>query len=233
MREPWWMLLSILPTPARLCSTCYDFEATAISFNDLGNGQVQVNATVGNRGITGKDVWIRIYPIIGGGAYEFPIAELRVGDFNPLQTIDLSGNYTLPVTNKSIEFIAIVDDGHDYTEITEHNNNIKISYVLTSIDDDAESQENYLSIYPMPFADEVKFEYLLDKDYRNVTVKVFDLSGKLWVELSNCPSDNGPNYVTWRNTSMPAGNYIYKLTGEGVSGSETLLFTGRMTKVIR
>ena len=44
----------------------YDFEATSISFNDLGNGQVQINATTGNRGIKGREVWFRIYPVIGG-----------------------------------------------------------------------------------------------------------------------------------------------------------------------
>jgi hypothetical protein len=211
----------------------YDFEATAISFDELGNGQVRVNATVGNRGITGKNVWVRIYPIIGGGAYEFPIAEMLVENFNPLQPVDLSGVYTLPVTDKSIEFIAIVDDGYDYTEITELNNSIKISYVVTAIDENPESEENSLSVYPMPFADEVNFNYFLDREYSNVTLKVFDLSGKLWLELGNCPSDNGSNHVTWRNTSMPEGNYIFKLTGEGVSGPKTVLFTGRLTKLVK
>ena len=46
----------------------YDFEATAISFNDLGEWTGTGECHAGNRGITGKDIWVRIYPIIGGGA---------------------------------------------------------------------------------------------------------------------------------------------------------------------
>jgi hypothetical protein len=105
--------------------------------------------------------------------------------------------------------------------------------VVTAIDENTESQENSLSVYPMPFADEVNFNYFLDREYSNVTLQVFDLSGKLWMELGNCPSDNGSNHVTWRNTGMPEGNYVYKLTGEGVSGPETVLFTGRLTKMFK
>jgi hypothetical protein len=147
-----------------------------------------------------------------------------------LQTIEISGVYTLPVTDKSIEFIAIVDDGYDYTEITEQNNLIRIGYVATAIDDPLR-QEKVLNVFPMPFADDVNFEYLLDKEYRSVTLKVFDLSGKLWMELGNCPSEDGINSLQWRNTGMPQGNYVYRMTGQDASGSETLLFTGRLTKV--
>lgn len=209
----------------------YDFEATSLSFTDLGNGQVQVDATVGNRGIAGKEVWIRIYPIIGGGAYEFPFAEIRVSQFNPLQTIDLSGNYTLPATDKSIEFIAIVDDGYDFTEITELNNSLRISYVATGVENPLTSSSE-LTVYPMPFSDEVNFDYNLEKEYGNLSLKVFDFSGRLRVELSHCPAATGSNHLVWRSTDLPAGNYIYKMTGsEG--GSEKLLFTGRITKVAR
>jgi hypothetical protein len=210
----------------------YDFEATSLSFTDMGGGQVQVNATVGNRGITGKDVWVRIYPIIGGGAYEFPIAEIRVEDFNPQQTIDLAGNYTLPVTDKSIEFIAIVDDGYDFTEITELNNTLTISYLPTALNDPL-TLESALTVYPMPFSDEVNFAYSLEKEYGSISLRVYDLNGRLWVELDNCPSAAGTNSLIWRSTDMPVGNYIYKLTGKEVVGAETLLYTGRLTKVIR
>jgi len=93
---------------SKLMLDLYDFEATMISVTDIGNGQVQLNATAGNRGISGKDVWFRIYPIIGGGTNEFPIAEIRIENFDPQQQYDLSGVYTVPLTDKSIEFIAIV-----------------------------------------------------------------------------------------------------------------------------
>jgi hypothetical protein len=42
----------------------------------------------------------------------------------------------LPVTDESIEFIAIIDDGYDYVEITEVNNIIRIDYIPEDIDMD-------------------------------------------------------------------------------------------------
>jgi hypothetical protein len=210
----------------------YDFEATRISFDDLGNGQVQVNASADNRGLGGKDVWFRIYPIIGGGTYEFPIAEIRVENFVPGQQIDLSGIYKLPVTDKSIEFIAIVDDGYDFVEITEMNNSIKTSFVVTATDD-TKIQGNTLTVYPMPFSDDVTFEYTLDKDYINVALRVFDLNGKLRLEINDLPSANGVNSVHWRSTDLPAGNYIYKVSGQVNAGIPEVIFTGRLTKINR
>jgi hypothetical protein len=207
----------------------YDFEASSVTFDDLGNGTVQVNATVSNRGIPANDVWIRIYPVIGGGTHEFPIAEIRVENFDPLQTINISGIYTLPVTDKSIEFLVIADDGYDYTEIMEVNNSIQISYLSTEINNPSSTQ-NRLDVYPMPFTDEVNLSYSLEKNYKNVSVQIFDLSGKLWMQIGNCPGNSGENKVVLRNSSMPAGNYIYKLTGNEISGMKTLLFTGRLVK---
>lgn len=209
----------------------YDFEARSLSFTDLGNGQVRVSATIGNRGITAEQVWVRIYPIIGGGAYEFPLAEQRVENFDPMQSIDLSGDYTLPVTDKSIEFIVIVDDGYDYTEITELNNNLKIAYSVTDLHDNPADAVS-LTAYPVPFDDEVNFAYTLDKAYSSISLKVYDLNGVFRAEVEYCPSNAGTNSVTWRNADLPAGNYIYKMTGKE-GGSEKLLFTGRITKVVR
>jgi hypothetical protein len=206
----------------------YDFEATTISYDDLGNGQVQINATINNRGINASDVWLRIYPVIGGGTYEFPVAELRVENFSPLQSIDISGIYTLPVTDKSIDFIAIADDGYDYTEITEVNNTIEVNYRATGIED-IDHSSNSLQVFPVPFNDEVSFSYTLNGDYGNLQLKVYNMSGKLSMLISNCPANKGSNLVTWRNSSMPAGNYIYKLTGENM-GHEVLLFSGMLVK---
>ncbi len=216
----------------RLMLDLLDFEAISITFDYLGNGQVRVTATAGNRGIVGDSVWFRIYPIIGGGVYEFPIAEVLLDEFIPGQTIELSGVYTLPVTDESIEFIAIIDDGYDYVEITEVNNIIRIDYIPEDIDMDM-TEGNSLVIYPMPFSDDVNFRYTLLKEYNNITLRVYDLEGKLWVELSEWPAEAGLNSVQWRNTGMPDGNYIYKLYGEETGNTETLLFTGQLTKIVQ
>jgi hypothetical protein len=208
----------------------YDFEAATISYNDLGNGQVQVNATVGNRGILGNQVWVRIYPIIGGGAHEFPFAEIRVENFTPLQQINLSGTYTLPATDKSIAFMVIVDDGYDVTEITELNNSLTVNYIATTLEDKVTAEE-YLTVYPMPFADDVNFDYYLDREYNDIMLKVFDMTGKTWTEIHNCPSAPGINRLNWRNSGMPRGNYLYRMTAKDTAGAEKILFSGRLTKV--
>jgi hypothetical protein len=214
---------------AKVLADLYDFEASSLSFNNIGNGQVQVSASVLNKGIVGKDVWVRIYPVIGGGAHEFPIAETRVEHFNPMQSIDLFGNYTLPVTDKSIEFIVIVDDDLDYVEVTELNNDLKVSYLASSTDNPSDL-EQYFVAYPIPYKDEVHFEYTLKTEYQQVTMQVFDLSGKLWMEIRNCPGDYGINRLSWRNSTMPQGNYVYRITGIEPAERESLLYTGRITK---
>jgi hypothetical protein len=217
----------------KLLLDLYDFETTSLSYNNLGNGQVQVNATAGNRGIYGKDVWFRIYPIIGDdGTYEFPIAEIRVENFQPGQRIELDSIYTLPITDKPIDFIAIIDDGLDYVEITELNNIIRVDFEVSGMEN-PESINNAITIYPSPFVDDVNFEYSLDKDYITITINVFDLKGRQWLELKDCPATAGINTIKWRCTDMPEGSYIYQLTGENMNGASTVLFTGQIIKLVQ
>ena len=83
----------------------------------------------------------------------------------------------------------------------------------------------------MPFTDDVNFEYCPGIEYRNITLKIFDLNGRLRVELNNLPSGTGVNSLKWRCSDLPGGNYVYKLTGEDYSGTESLIFTGRLIKL--
>jgi len=215
----------------KLLLDLYDFETTSLTFSDLGNGQVEVNATAGNRGIIGKNVWFRIYPIIGdAGVYEFPIAEIRVENFQPGQGIDLNGVYTLPETDKPIDFIAIIDDGYDYTEITERNNTLRVDFETSDIEI-PESLSNRLTIYPSPFTDDVNFEYTLDKTFGSATIRVFDMKGRIMMEVKDCPASAGKNSVQWRSTDMPAGTYVYQLSGNDAGSSESMLFTGQLVKL--
>lgn len=216
----------------KLLLDLYDFEATSISYNDNGNGTVTVTANAGNRGIYGKDVWFRIYPIIGGGVYEFPIEEREIFNFVPGQQIELKGTYTLPVDDKSIDFIAIVDDGQDYTEITELNNSIKIPFVATSTNT-AGALQNNLIAFPVPFADNITFDYVLSELFATTTLEIYDLQGKMWVKIENCPTSKGKNSISWRNSDMPDGSYIYLLKGQVVSGVNKVLYSGEIIKSIR
>jgi hypothetical protein len=215
----------------KLMLDLYDFEATSISYTNNGDGTVEVTASSGNRGITGKNVWFRIYPIIGGGVYEFPIEEIEVENFMPGQQIELTGNYTLPVDDKSIEFIAIVDDGKDYVEITELNNSIIVGFEATGSYN--LKTGNNLSVYPVPFADEVTFDYYLNDEYSEVSLEVYDLLGLKRAQVSNCPAGKGENVVSWRNSDIPEGSYLYILKGKNAAGQSTILYQGHLVKSAR
>lgn len=210
----------------------YDFEAINISFEELGNGQVEVSASAFNRGINGKNVWFRIYPVIGGGVNEFPFAELKVEDFIPGETIDLSGTYTLPNTDKSIEFIAIIDDSRQYTEVIELNNSITIGYQNTGLENE-EGLTQDIHVYPVPFNDIVSFKYTLLNNYNQVSIVIYNNKGQLVSEIENCPAHLGANLINWRNSGLADGNYIYQIRGTDSEGHSELIFKGQILKSSR
>ncbi len=217
--------------PEDLLLDLYDFEAIDISYSTLADGTVKVNATANNRGIDGENVWFRIYSIVGDGVYEFPIAEIQDEDFAPGENIELSGTYTLPETDKSIAFIAIIDDGQVYTEITELNNSITVTYNddATSIDN-TDNNNPQLKVYPNPFDQQVTFNYTLPNDYSNVHLQVYSLSGSLLYTVENCPANAGVNSISWQNADLEAGTYFYRMIGTNVSEEPVQLFKGTIIK---
>jgi hypothetical protein len=209
----------------------YDFEAIDISFNNLDDGTIEVNAEAHNRGISGSNVWFRIYSIVGGGAYEFAFAEIRQEDFMPGETIKLSGIYTVPNTDKSIEFIAIIDDALNYSEVTELNNSLKIGLDVSGVDDNTLINQE-LKVFPVPFTDIVTYKYSLTEDFEEISISLFNMQGQMVSQITNCPTNNGLNQVVWRNSDLANGNYIYKVTGKQLNGQAELLFNGQITKVL-
>ncbi len=208
----------------------YDFEAISITFQDMGNGEVEVTAQAHNRGINAENVWFRIYPIVGGGAYEFPFAEISKEEFNAGETIELIGTYTIPVDDKSIEFIAIIDDGRKFTEITELNNNITIGFQTLAFDEKNLIQQS-LNIYPVPFSDKVTFQYELAEDFHNIAINIYDLRGQCVAKIDNCPKAKGKNLIVWRKSDLPEGNYVYQVAGINSENQKELLFKGYIPKV--
>ena len=215
--------------PDDLLVNVYDFEATELSFTNLGASMVQVTAKAFNRGIDGKNVWFRIYPIIGGGAYEFPFAEIQAESFEPGESIDLSGTYTIPITSRTVEFIAIVDDGFSYDEVTEQNNSIRIAYTGTHADNTPDIAQS-LNIFPQPFTDIVHFEYYLQASYDDITLYVYGAEGKKVCQMPDCPGESGQNDMVWRRSDLMPGVYIYQMIGTTATGRKELLFTGKITK---
>lgn len=217
--------------PEDVLLDAYDFEAINISFTDLGDGTIEVQAEAHNRGINGQNVWFRIYPIVGGGAHEFPFAEVRKEEFTSGETIDLSGTYTIPNTDKSIEFIAIIDDARNYNEITELNNSIKIGLDGTGLNSNAIANQE-LKVFPLPFTDIINYKYSLTEDFNDISISVFNMRGQMVSHIENCPTNKGMNQLVWRNSDLPSGNYIYQIKGQQNNGQQKLLFNGQITKVL-
>lgn len=207
----------------------YDFEAISISFINLDEETVEVTASAHNRGIYGNNVWFRIYPVIGDGVHEFPFAEHQQEEFLPGETIELSGIYNLPETDKAIAFIAIIDDGQKFTEITELNNSIRIDYQTTGIENTT-NPNNSLCIYPIPFTDCVNFSYKLDQPYHNVIIQIYNLQGQLVHTISDCPGTAGNNFISWRNSNLSEGSYQFSICGMNNSGQKRVIFNGQLLK---
>jgi hypothetical protein len=68
-----------------------------------------------------------------------------------------------------------------------------------------------LQNYPNPFNDETNIAYTL-AEAGNVTLKVYDICGRLVVTLLEGYEDTGPHLVTWDATDVSSGVYFYKLT---------------------
>jgi hypothetical protein len=65
--------------------------------------------------------------------------------------------------------------------------------------------------YPNPFNDETNITYTLAEP-GNVTLKVYDICGRLVLTLLEGYEDAGPHLVTWEATNVSSGVYFYKLT---------------------
>lgn len=67
--------------------------------------------------------------------------------------------------------------------------------------------------YPNPFNPVTKINYFVPKDFRgNVTLKVYDMTGKEVASLVNGPMEAGSHEVTWNASKYSSGIYFYRLT---------------------
>ncbi len=216
--------------PEPLLLGLYDFEVLDIYFVDNRDGTVQVSATAGNRGVMAHDIWFRIYPVIGEGIAEFPLAEIKIDTLKPGETVFLSSTYTLPNVDRSVEFIAVIDDNRLFTEATEMNNSLKIPFSTTDSNNELLQNQNAINIYPLPFNDVVTFEYNLEKNFNTVTICIYNIRGKCVARLSREASVKGHHMLKWRNTEVPTGVYFYRITGQSQEGYTVPLYNGKLVK---
>ena len=112
-----------------------------------------------------------------------------------------------------------------------------VRYTPTGIEED-ETDSTVISLintYPNPFNDFTKIEYQLNS-YVSVSLKVYDVSGRLIKTLIDCRQSPGLYRVRWdgkdnKSTIVSAGIYfcelkVEKLKGQKVKRSKKLVFLG-------
>lgn len=206
----------------------FDLEVKELTYSMVSDSVVNVTARAGNRAMPTGRLWFRIYPIFGGGAYEFPIAEMLIDTFMTNQTITLSGQFNPPSLDKSVEFIAIIDDGRSIREIIEVNNQLKTSFLQTAVED-LMAGNGWLTIYPNPVRQELFINYSLDHRYDRVSMTIFDMDGKMCFQSTDYPAYAGKHQAVQRLDQLPGGVYIYRFVARK-NGENPLLITGRLIK---
>ncbi len=215
--------------PDTILLDVYDFEIKELTYSFISDKEVRVTAKAGNRGKAASDIWFRIYPIFGGGTYEFPISEILIDTFMTGETITLSGNFIIPNIDKSIEFIAIVDDHKSFHEVIEVNNTLKTLFDISVSIDDISDETVFFDLYPNPVIDEVCMEYKLASDFKQVQLIIYDISGKVCVNITDLPAYSGRHFVARRLSELSQGIYLYRIIAVG-SDNETIVKTNKLLK---
>jgi hypothetical protein len=206
----------------------YDLEILELFYSMVSDTVVNVTARAGNRAMPTGNLWFRIYPIYGGGTWEFPIAEMYIDTFPTRQVITLSAGFKPPSLDKSVEFIAIIDDSHSIREIIEANNQLRTSFHETAIEDPF-ARNGLLAIYPNPVSHEVYLNYELNVRYDRVSLALYDAQGKLCFINEGYPGYPGRHQVVQRLDRLPGGIYFYRFSAMK-GGEKPLSATGRLIK---
>jgi len=129
--------------------------------------------------------------------------------------------------------------GHDYTWVDRNVTNGTI-YDYTLVEVDLNGSRTTLATqsvtphsaiiteyalspnYPNPFNPSTTFSYSL-KDAGFVSLKVYDLSGRLVNELVNAEQGVGTYTVTFDGSNLPTGIYYYRLSVNGFSATQKMI----------
>ncbi|MBN1415173.1 MAG: hypothetical protein JW973_08750 [Bacteroidales bacterium] len=196
----------------------HDFQLYAATSRVEGNRVImQVSAV--NRGLPATNIALRIYPVVGGGIAELPLAEITVDSIDTYGEIILDGEYLMP-TDEEVEFVAIIDDGDHTLEVFELNNQLrfKAGEDINGINTMAAENGKLLSAYPNPFTNRLWIQYYLDKPASSLVISVHDLRGNAIQQLDGMPRDAGSHVVEWTANSLPDGIYVILIRGTERNG---------------
>ncbi|MFQ5868559.1 MAG: T9SS type A sorting domain-containing protein, partial [Candidatus Zixiibacteriota bacterium] len=96
---------------------------------------------------------------------------------------------------------------------------VEVDRLDTALPTVAELHQNY----PNPFNATTNISYSLAEP-GNISLKVYDICGRLVVTLVDGQTDAGQQVVAWDASTFPSGVYFYKLTaGDFTAAKRTML----------
>jgi hypothetical protein len=196
----------------------HDFQLYAVTSRVEGNTVVmQVSAV--NRGLPATHVALRIYPVVGDGIAELPLAEVTVDSIGTYEEIVLNAEYLLP-TGEEVEFVAIVDDGDHTVEVFEINNQLrfKAGENISGIEAKLPETGDMFYAYPNPFRDMLWIKYYLEDPASALVISILDLNGKMVHQITGLPAGAGMHSMTWTATGLKNGMFVIEVQGRNQNG---------------
>ncbi len=204
-----------------------DFQLYA-AVSQINGNEASIQVTAVNRGIPAKNIFLRIFPVVGDGIAELPLAEMEIDSFATDQEVVLTTDYTLP-NSEVTKFVAIIDDGNDFREVFELNNTLQFEggQGISSVKDLTADDAEVFSVYPNPFRDHLIIQYQLSNPASDMQIRIFNMNGSEINRISAIPTDIGLHVINWYTNSSESGNYLLLLEGKDNAGNLI-----RMKKVV-
>ena len=156
--------------------------------------------------LTGVPIKAKIYTV-GQNDSTWIYSDSVCGDYHRMLA---PGTYSLTFTapnyySKTVSGIQVYLD-------SAVNYNVKLRSSVTGINNNELSANNFelFQNYPNPFNPETNISFILNES-SNVLLKIFDVSGKEVVVLTNKVYSAGSHTIKWNASEFPSGVYFYKI----------------------
>jgi len=182
--------------------------------------------------VLGLDVWdgdisgLASFKASVQGGIDFPLLN-NAGSVQSLYGIP-NQHYTVIVDQDGI-VAQVHDNYHNGLNLDESRNIIDQLLSVSSIDEDNHLAHKFelKHNYPNPFNPQTNIPFTIDKT-QNITLDVFDISGKLIKSIINAPFAAGTYTAIWnardnRNRSVSSGVYFVKLSGESLTQTRQII----------
>ncbi len=140
-----------------------------------------------------------------------------------LQEIDLT-KYTGP-GNEDVRFrFRLVTDAQGERDgVWIDTVSVVVSYDIVGVDNEIVQVPKVFSVeqnYPNPFNPSTKIDYAIPMESK-VKIQVFNILGEIVTTLVNQVVPAGNHSIKWDASNLTSGVYLYRITAESVSGTES------------